>query len=208
MNTKRTTKKVSRRRGRPPKGEYADTRAALTARVTTELRAALDRAAGENDRSLSQEIEHRLRSTFAAGLPGGSGNVIADTYGGRETYALMLVVAQLAKSVAFLTQKSWIEDRFAFEVMRTALAEVVAQMAPEGEPEISGSDKEALDVKPKLIGEMVASGMLATLGLDGLEAEGAAVGGEGDADAPRHEHVRVALEAFLKGQEGAVWIDS
>ncbi len=57
------------KRGRPPRGEYADTRAALTARITAELRGSLDWAADENNRSLSQEVEHRLRSTFAGGPP-------------------------------------------------------------------------------------------------------------------------------------------
>lgn len=52
-----------------PKGEYSAKSRAFTTRVTADLRAALDAAIEISGRSLSQEVEHRLRLTFQLGVP-------------------------------------------------------------------------------------------------------------------------------------------
>jgi hypothetical protein len=52
------------RRGPAPKGEYAGKAKTINTRATPELRDWLERAAKRSGRSLSQEIESRLRRTF------------------------------------------------------------------------------------------------------------------------------------------------
>ncbi len=52
------------KRGPAPKGEYPDKSKVLSTRIRPDLRAQLDAASKESGRSLSQEIEHRLRRTF------------------------------------------------------------------------------------------------------------------------------------------------
>jgi hypothetical protein len=50
--------------GRKPKGPIKGKSAALSTRITPELRQLLDDAAEEAGRSLSQEVELRLRASF------------------------------------------------------------------------------------------------------------------------------------------------
>jgi hypothetical protein len=52
-------------RGPKPKGEYEKQTAVFSSRLTPELRAWVSEAASISGRSLSQEIEHRLRFSFA-----------------------------------------------------------------------------------------------------------------------------------------------
>jgi Arc-like DNA binding domain len=53
-----------RKRGRPPQGEFAGKTEAFATRITRELRDGLEREAKRNGRSLSQEVELRLRGSL------------------------------------------------------------------------------------------------------------------------------------------------
>ena len=52
------------RRGRPPRGEYRNVRERVSLRMTAELKARLEQEAAANNRSLTQELENRLRESF------------------------------------------------------------------------------------------------------------------------------------------------
>ena len=52
--------------GRKPQGEYKGKTATLTTRIEPDTRTALEKAAKETGRSLSQEIENRLRRSIAS----------------------------------------------------------------------------------------------------------------------------------------------
>lgn len=52
------------KRGRKPKGEYHDKVSVFSTRITAQLRADLVDASERNTRSLSQEVEHRLRRSL------------------------------------------------------------------------------------------------------------------------------------------------
>jgi hypothetical protein len=58
---------MKKARGARPKGEYAGKASWLSTRITGDLRAKLEGSAQKCGRSLSQEVEHRLRRSFEAG---------------------------------------------------------------------------------------------------------------------------------------------
>jgi hypothetical protein len=55
------------RRGRPPKGDFHNKSAVFSTRITPETRAAIEAAADASGRSISQEVEQRLKDSFRAG---------------------------------------------------------------------------------------------------------------------------------------------
>jgi hypothetical protein len=61
MGPKRKT-----RRGRPPKGDFHNKSAVFSTRITPETRAAIEAAAEASGRSISQEVERRLRESFTS----------------------------------------------------------------------------------------------------------------------------------------------
>lgn len=130
---KKTT--ATRRRGRPPKGHYRDKAATLTTRITPKLRTALDREAKLAHRSLSQEVEWRLRNTFDPELRRDRRDQLAEVFGGHETFALLLLLGQVIQSVEFMTTRKWHDDAYTREQVQQATAEVLTALGPRGEAE-------------------------------------------------------------------------
>ena len=101
-----TTQAKRKKRGRPALPAAERKLSSMGFRPTPALRADLERAAEDNGRSVSQEIQSRLERSF---LDEGA-------LGGPELYELFRILAGTAKLVEARTQKRWFDD------WKTALA--------------------------------------------------------------------------------------
>jgi hypothetical protein len=117
------------KRGRPPRGEFAEKRSNFNTRITDQLRQRLDQAAKENDRSLSQEIEMRLVRSFS-----GEDDPRISSFGKQpSTYAIFRLAAEAVKDVEAWTGGYWLNDRFTFELAVAAISAVLTSFTPEGD---------------------------------------------------------------------------
>jgi hypothetical protein len=99
------------KRGPQPKGEYGrkiGRTAVLSTRLQPDTRARLSEAAKANKRSLSQELEHRLRGTFIE-----EDNVV-DFYGTQSNAAVVKLLGAVIKSTCtswlVKTSDGWVPD--------------------------------------------------------------------------------------------------
>jgi hypothetical protein len=98
-------------------------------RIDAGTRKLLEREAKFNKRSLSREIEERLRKSFEDGI-------VAGRWGDHHCFALARLVNELAKAAG-----GWRQDRFAFESLRFAvgeLFEILSQYVP-SEPKMTAN---------------------------------------------------------------------
>ena len=116
--------------GRKPKGEYRGKSATFTTRIQPELRVALDRAAQEKKRSLSQEVEKRLHESFK--FP----EWMAREFGPPHIAALSRLVSEVGQTVELLTGKSWREDRFTFEALKSSVNILLDRLAADGDVQL------------------------------------------------------------------------
>jgi hypothetical protein len=122
MDRKKNRRAEQKRRGRPslPKGEGK--RFALGLRVTEERRRALDEAAAQSGRSISQEIELRLEESFRD----------ESKFGGREMLGLFQMMAGAATMVEErLGGRSWSTDWEAFQAVREAWRQIIDKVGPD-----------------------------------------------------------------------------
>jgi hypothetical protein len=128
------------KRGPAPKGEFTGQSAVLSTRIRPETRAALEAAAKESGRSLSQEIEFRLRSTFL------EDEKIVDVFGSKKNYAIMRMAASLAESMMNARDRAadWTADPYLYDQVTKSIALVFELLRPPGSGPIS--TEEALDV--------------------------------------------------------------
>ena len=110
--------------GRKSQGEYKGKTATLTTRITLDTRTALEKAAKETGRSLSQEIENRLRRSIASDH--GSGEE-------KHNRAFGRLALELAGMVEAMTGEGWRTDPFAHRALRAALNIILDRLAPTGE---------------------------------------------------------------------------
>jgi hypothetical protein len=129
------------KRGPAPTGEYGDKSQVLSTRIRADTRAALVAAAENSGRSLSQEIEHRLRRTFT------DDENIVDAFGSRRNYALMKLIASVIETTANLKRPNadWLDVPYAFDQVTRAIAAVLEKIRPAGELPNSIDDDEMLD---------------------------------------------------------------
>jgi hypothetical protein len=128
-------------KGRKPKGEYSGKSLVFSTRISPELRGALEKAAKSSGRSLSQEVEHRLRRSFA------EDETIVDLFGSRQTYRVMRMMAD----AIHLCQRpgeaigrpdvtfDWITNPAVFHLARQAIISILDIIEPDGLP---GTDAE------------------------------------------------------------------
>jgi TraY domain len=114
---------VSRKRapggGRKPQGEFSNKRAMLATRVTMETRKALDAAARKSGRSLSQEVEHRLRDSLK----------ISDKADRQpESAALAFLVTRLAETISAVSKRRWHRNRWCIETLKFAVSKLLDQV--------------------------------------------------------------------------------
>ena len=117
-----------RKRGRPPKGEFANKKATLTTRITEPVRDGLEREAKRNGRSLSQEIERRLFESLEAPKRW------ERAFGNERNSSLAFMVAQLAEGIERTAHTSWLRDPYTCQALEFGLKVVVGHYAPEGKP--------------------------------------------------------------------------
>ncbi|CAN7732594.1 hypothetical protein [Mesorhizobium sp. LjNodule214] len=116
------------KRGPAPKGEYENKSNVLSTRIRGDTRAHLVAAAKASGRSLSQEIEHRLRRTFIDDAR------IEDAFGGRRNYLLMRMVALAAESAFRFTgrESNWLDEPVAFDAAFKMIQEILTAIRPVG----------------------------------------------------------------------------
>lgn len=112
--------------GRKPRGEFRGKSATLTTRITPELRQGLEREARRNKRSLSQEVERRLRDSLA--YP----EKVRKAWGAPHVHALARLVSRAVSNIEWSTGKRWHADLFTGQAVRVAIEVILNRIVPEG----------------------------------------------------------------------------
>jgi hypothetical protein len=131
------------KRGPVPRGEFHNKSAVLSTRIREDTRAALERAAAASGKSLSQEIEYRLRSSFD------KDRVISAEFGNRQNYALLRLLASLFDSAP--NEGPWLHDPENFNHILDSINRVLIALRPNG----ADSDAET----DRLVGELNAAAL-------------------------------------------------
>ena len=115
MATKKQAAK--KRRGPPPKGDYAGKAKTINTRVTPDLRGWLEKAAKQSRRSLSQEIETRLRRTFR------EEEDLAKQFGSADAARVLAAIAQTLNMMRNPKNPDadWLHDPYAFAFAAEAI---------------------------------------------------------------------------------------
>jgi hypothetical protein len=126
------------KRGPVPKGEYAGKSQVLSTRIRPDTREKLEEAARNSGRSLSQEIEHRLRRTFI------DDDRIENAFGSRRNYALMRLIGAMVEASAKAMinpddpdATDWTTDAYLFEQVYQATKLIFEAMRPPGQVQAS-----------------------------------------------------------------------
>ncbi len=124
------------KRGPQASGGYGDKTAVLSTRITGDLRQSLEDAAATSGRSLSSEIEHRLRRSF-------DDDRVIDQLGGQQLYAILRTVAATMSMagtgwVSELDSPTdppvdWLNDPYGYERAFWAVVTVLDAMRPPGD---------------------------------------------------------------------------
>jgi hypothetical protein len=114
-------------KGPAPRGEYVGKSSVFSTRIRPDLRQKLEQGAKKSGRSLSQEIEHRLRRTFV------QDQEISEMFGDRRTFLLMKM---MAAAIQFKGDNrpagAWLENPDDFEVAIAAALLVLEAVRPSG----------------------------------------------------------------------------
>jgi hypothetical protein len=116
-------------KGPAPKGEYAGKSSVFSTRIRPDLRKKMAAAAKKSGRSLSQEVEHRLRRSFV------DDEKISDIFGDRQTFSLMRMMALAIHMDPHLptdSKSTWLDDPERFETAVAAALSVLEAIRPEG----------------------------------------------------------------------------
>jgi hypothetical protein len=88
-------------------------------------------AATTNGRSLSQELEHRLRATFA------EDDKAVDWYGSRQTAAVVKLIGATIQSASARVSKrgkhDWLKEQWLFDDVMAAIAHILLWFRPGGD---------------------------------------------------------------------------
>jgi hypothetical protein len=139
------------KRGAVPRGEFTNKSGVLSTRIREDTRAALQEAAAATKRSLSQEIEHRLRRSFD------SDRLIRAEFGSRENYAIvMLIIAALKGAADDKSEAPWFDDANNFDLMLNTVVRILGAFRPPGAAaEASETDRWFGDMNAARIAEDV-----------------------------------------------------
>jgi len=121
--TNRTAKK---RRGPAPKGDYADKAATISTRIRQDLRDWLEKAAKMSGRSLSQEIETRLRRTFR------EEEDLAKKFGSADAARVFQAIAVTLNMIRNPENPDadWLHDPYAFALAADAIHQTLYLVRP------------------------------------------------------------------------------
>ena len=128
---------AKKRRGPAPKGEYAGKAKTINTRVTPDLRGWLDKAAIQNRRSLSQEIENRLLQTFT------DEQKLADQFGDHRTALILRLVASHLNGVRNPEnpEAHWLDDPRAFAFGMDVLFWTMDKIRPKEPPDAENLER-------------------------------------------------------------------
>jgi hypothetical protein len=124
------------KRGPQPKGEYGrkgDRTAVLSTRLQHDTRKRLVAATQASGRSLSQELEHRLRRTFV------EDDKAVEFYGNEQTAAIVKLIGAVIQSTARTIsprsrkQYEWLKHQFVFDNVMMAIRHVLLWFRPGGD---------------------------------------------------------------------------
>ena len=124
------------KRGPQPKGEYGrkgDRTAVLSTRLQPDTRRRLLAASQASGRSLSQELEHRLRRSFI------EDDKAVEFYGSGQTAAILKLVGAVIQSTSTTIsprsrkQYEWLKDQFVFDNVMMAIRHVLLWFRPGGD---------------------------------------------------------------------------
>lgn len=122
------------KRGPQPKGEYGrkiGRTAVFSTRLQPDSRARLVLAAKSSGRSLSQELEHRLRRTFT------EDDAVVEFYGNEQTAAVVKLIGATIQSAAARVSRrgkhNWLEEQWLFDDVMAAVRHVLLWFRPGGD---------------------------------------------------------------------------
>jgi len=110
-------------RGPIPRGEFQNKSRVLSTRIREDTRKALEEAAAVSGRSLSQEIEYRIRRSFD------NDRIISEKFGSRQNYALLRLLASLFDH-APNEHRSWLHDPDNFNHVCDSIARILLALNP------------------------------------------------------------------------------
>jgi hypothetical protein len=116
-------------RGRPPKPEASRKSEPVSIRLTSELRARLEeeRTSADPPRTLSQEIEQRIRESFDFDKS------IQKLLGGNDYhYWLLRIIAQQMILLEYETGCQFVKDRYTFNQVKLTINTILDRLKPAG----------------------------------------------------------------------------
>jgi TraY domain len=116
-------------RGPAPRGEYAGKSQVLSTRIRPDTRAKLTASKKRSGRSLSQEIEFRLRRTFQ------HDDRAADMFGSLRNFRLMQMVG-IAMATAYNPDQpgaDWLDDPVTFDIAVQTMLDLLIGLRPPGD---------------------------------------------------------------------------
>lgn len=112
-------------KGPAPRGEYVGKSSVFSTRIRPDLRQKLEQAAKKSGRSLSQEIEHRLRRTVV------EDGKISEMFGDRRTFQLMQMMAMAIRFKGDDDRPGeWLDNPDDFEIAIAAALSVLEAVRP------------------------------------------------------------------------------
>ncbi len=118
---------------KPPK--RVDRRKTTSTRITPELRAKLDAAAEQSERSLAQEVEIRLERSFAeeksqAEISDEAVRGVYTSFGKLETFLVARLLADAIQTIEAVTGKNWMDDPGAHKHTQEACKTILDTFRP------------------------------------------------------------------------------
>jgi hypothetical protein len=122
----RKNQPAKKRRGPAPQGDYAGKAKTINTRVTPDLRGWLERAAKKSGRSLSQEIETRLRRTFR------EEDDLAKQFGSADAARVFQTIAITLNMIRNPENPDadWLHDPYAFVLAADAIHQALYLVRP------------------------------------------------------------------------------
>jgi len=132
------------KRGRPRKDDASRKSITLGIRVTPALRDQLEAARNDSSRTLSQEIEARLRLSF------GEQQRAQEEFGGATNYFLFQAISRGIIRIQERTGRQWWEDRYTFNECQALMAAVWSRFKPRGRNTIPKALKDERELGRRL----------------------------------------------------------
>lgn len=125
------------KRGPKPQSPYDGARKVISTKVTSTLRGDLEKSAKDNGRTLSAEIEHRLRRSFD------EDQGLIERLGGRQLYAILRLISATMNAAGRQSmyfkycgpskEDQWLNDPYAYDRATKATNVVLEALRPPGE---------------------------------------------------------------------------